>query len=271
MKISCIGDVGIDSYVSMGKTFVGGTSFNIATQLVSLCAGTNDIFLLSAIGTDSNAQVIQSHILCTGIDSILLNIVGSSPVQEIAVDPIGEKKFVKYNDGVLANWSLDSSQENRIKNSDVIIASLFRQIEHVVKQVLQIQRKGITIIDFSDLSDYEKSSKIVEENINSIDIAFFGLIKQDKRLINLLEKISAENDKLIVVTLGENGAIAFKGREKYSCTPPRDTVNVIDTTGAGDCFLASFMYKYLEKEDIQQCLDFASWESAKQVAILGAN
>ncbi len=270
MKISCIGDVGIDSYVSIGKTFVGGTSFNIATQLVSLCAGTNDIFLLSAIGNDSNAQLIRSHILSMGIDSILLNIVGSSAVQEIEVEPNGEKKFVKYNAGVLTNWNLDSSQEDCIKNSDVIITPLFRQIEHVVKQVLQIQRKGITIIDFSNLSDYEKSSKIVEENINSIDIAFFGLAKQDTGLINHLQKISTKKNKLIVITLGKNGAIAFRGKGKYSCSP-RDTVKVVDTTGAGDCFLASFVYKYLEKEDIQQCLDFASWESTKLVAKLGAN
>jgi len=59
MKISCIGDVGIDSYVSIGKTFVGGTSFNIATQLVSLCAGTNAIFLLSVIGNIGMCSTVQ--------------------------------------------------------------------------------------------------------------------------------------------------------------------------------------------------------------------
>lgn len=270
MKISCVGDVGIDSYVSINKTIVGGTSFNIASQLVKLGVGENNIFLLSAIGTDNNAKAIKAQILERGIDSIISTLNGPSAVQEIEIIENGEKKFVKYSAGVLQDWNADLGQENCIKDSDVVLAPFFKQIESVAMKILQMQRKGILVIDFSNLSDYENSTKVVEENINSMDIAFFGLTKQDTVLINLLQKISAEKNKLFVITLGENGAMAFKGEEKYACSP-KDSVKVVDTTGAGDCFLASFMYKYLKNERIDECLEFASSESSQLVSKIGAN
>ncbi len=57
---------------------------------------------------------------------------------------------------------------------------------------------------------------------------------------------------VVVVKLGAEGALAQSGNEVARA--PALPVNVVDTTGAGDCFNAGFMYGYLRGYSLQDCL-----------------
>jgi len=58
---------------------------------------------------------------------------------------------------------------------------------------------------------------------------------------------------LVVVKLGAEGAIAYRGRERFSS--PSLKVTAIDPVGAGDSFDAGFLHEYLHGADVQSCLD----------------
>ncbi len=62
----------------------------------------------------------------------------------------------------------------------------------------------------------------------------------------------AELTPLVVIKLGREGAIARQGKQIVFA--PGLPVNVIDTTGAGDCFNAGFLYGYLRGYDLEDCL-----------------
>ena len=62
----------------------------------------------------------------------------------------------------------------------------------------------------------------------------------------------AELTPLVVVKLGSEGAIACQGTQIV--TAPALKVNVFDTTGAGDCFNAGFLYGYLRGYGLEDCL-----------------
>jgi 2-dehydro-3-deoxygluconokinase len=72
--------------------------------------------------------------------------------------------------------------------------------------------------------------------------------------------------RICVVTLGDEGGIAFDGERMYRSRAFE--VDVIDRLGAGDCFTAGFLCGYLEG-DIQGGMDYASAMAALKLGIRG--
>jgi ribokinase len=74
---------------------------------------------------------------------------------------------------------------------------------------------------------------------------------------------------LVAVTLGGAGARLFKGGvEIATATPP--SVTVVDTTGAGDCFVAALTVALLEGQSPAAALTFACTAGALAVTRAGA-
>lgn len=71
----------------------------------------------------------------------------------------------------------------------------------------------------------------------------------------------------VVVTLGKDGAIAFVNGEFGSY--PGFNVPVVDTTGAGDTFNASFLYTQINKMPLSSGLEFACAAAAISVGSVG--
>lgn len=67
-----------------------------------------------------------------------------------------------------------------------------------------------------------------------------------------------ENLKIIVITRGEHGSLAYDARTRKIYHANAEKVDVVSTVGAGDSFSAAFMYGYLSGEPIEKCLDRAS-------------
>ncbi len=62
---------------------------------------------------------------------------------------------------------------------------------------------------------------------------------------------------LVVVKLGAEGALAAQG-EQMVHVPGIHARQVVDTTGAGDCFNAGFLYGNLKGESLETCLRYAN-------------
>ena len=62
----------------------------------------------------------------------------------------------------------------------------------------------------------------------------------------------AEMVPLVVVKLGHEGALAQRGKERF--TSPSRKVTAVDAVGAGDSFDAGFLHEYLRGSSLQTCL-----------------
>ena len=62
----------------------------------------------------------------------------------------------------------------------------------------------------------------------------------------------AEMVPLVVVKLGHEGALAQRGKERF--TSPSLKVPAVDAVGAGDSFDAGFLHEYLRGSNLQTCL-----------------
>ncbi|HHC6592913.1 TPA: carbohydrate kinase family protein [Vibrio parahaemolyticus] len=83
-------------------------------------------------------------------------------------------------------------------------------------------------------------------------------------LVSMVESYQLDG---VVVTLGKDGAIAFVNGEYASYSG--FNVPVVDTTGAGDTFNASFLYTQINKMPLSTGLEFACAAAAISVGAVG--
>ncbi len=108
---------------------------------------------------------------------------------------------------------------------------------------------------------------------NKLDITFANeqeitsLIgaKNFEEVINFSKQLS----KLIVLTRGENGAIAINGDNVVECGIQKN-LKIVDLTGAGDLFAAGFLHGYVNNLSIKESLEKGTAMSSKVIQQIGA-
>ena len=76
-------------------------------------------------------------------------------------------------------------------------------------------------------------------------------------------------NKLVVITRGENGAIAIHGNEVAECGVMKD-LKIVDLTGAGDLFAAGFLHGHVNKLSLDESLKKGTEMSSKIIQQIGA-
>ncbi len=83
----------------------------------------------------------------------------------------------------------------------------------------------------------------------------------------MVEK-QAKGPKAVIVTLGENGSLAYDGTEFHK--GDIEKCEVVDTMGAGDSFIAGFIVGILEGQSIDECMVTGAKSSAVTLGYSGA-
>ena len=108
---------------------------------------------------------------------------------------------------------------------------------------------------------------------NKLDITFAN----EQEITSLIDaknfdeviNFSKQLGKLIVLTRGENGAIAIKGNEVFECGIQKD-LKIVDLTGAGDLFAAGFLHGHINNLSIKESLEKVTEMSSKIIQQIGA-
>ena len=74
-----------------------------------------------------------------------------------------------------------------------------------------------------------------------------------------------------VCTLGEKGLLAMDKEGKFMTIPAEPVRQVVDTIGAGDCFIAGLIHAHLQRCDFNASLRFANRLAASKVQRQGMN
>ena len=108
---------------------------------------------------------------------------------------------------------------------------------------------------------------------NKLDITFAN----EQEITSLIDaknfeeviNFSKQLDKLIVLTRGENGAIAIKGENVVECGVQKN-LKIVDLTGAGDLFAAGFLHGHVNNLSIKESLEKGTEMSSKVIQQIGA-
>ena len=108
---------------------------------------------------------------------------------------------------------------------------------------------------------------------NKLDITFAN----EQEITSLIDaknfddviNFSKQLGKLIVLTRGENGAIAIKGEEVVEFGVQKN-LKIVDLTGAGDLFAAGFLHGHVNNLSLKESLEKGTNMSSKVIQQIGA-
>jgi sugar/nucleoside kinase (ribokinase family) len=266
MKLAVVGDFGVDFYQNLNLLKPGGIAFNFAYNLKK--SGAEKVSLVSILGKDAYSKKLLSVLKETKIDGKNIQLISGAPPKQNIFLKNGERKFTGYEAGVLKRWKLRKTDLDFIKRQDAVFVPLsdgMEQIYNAVKKLPDV----IKIIDFSqdyEFADFDKKNNVITKNSKYFDIIFVGGKKKHLPMIKKLAEKYPE--KVFALTLGKEGSIAYHMNTKF--VQPAKRVKIVDTTGAGDAFQASFLASWLKTKDIKKSLKAGSASAATIIKLVGS-
>lgn len=216
--------------------------------------------------------MIAAAIAAEPIDtSRVTMIAGPTAHQEILLGSDGERVFPAggYHAGVLAVRQLESADLAVIASADALHIPVFRQLDHLWRQVRALPPGPLRAVDLLDGADLGEQLEALPAILGAANIVFLG---GDAALLERVAPIAAAgyaaSGVIMVVTLGAGGSVAFGGERIVQ--PAMPVPKVVDTTGAGDAFQAAFLVSFVAQRDIAAALRGGAASAATAIVQLGA-
>lgn len=224
-RVAVVGDNTVDRYLG-GPEYIGGNALNVAVQLRLLGV---EVTYFGAVGDDGDGREIAGALRRQGVGTDgLVTANGATAVTEIRLTPEGDRVFVREDFGVTAHYRPSDAELARIAEHDwVHIGMLPRPAEFV-------RRLRAVAPDIRISQDCAVSSGFA-----GLDVAFCSAGEDETAALRAAEDALSAGAALAVVTRGAAGALASDGRDEWRCAAM--PVDVVDTTGAGDSFIAGFI------------------------------
>lgn len=258
MKTLAIGDNCIDHYVNRGQKYVGGCSVNFAVYMCQMGA---ESAYLGAVGNDENGRLVLKELQDAKVDVSRVHVMeGETAVTEVDLEG-NDRKFLAYRQGVLEQFKLNTKDEELIQSVDLIHTSVYGNID---EKIADLSGKAVWCYDFGNKLDY----KNLDQVLDAVQYAFFSYTKEDEFIRDYLKNAYRNSTKCVIATLGENGSIAYDGEKFYRHGIRK--VETVDTIGAGDSFIAGFMFARMNEKDILSCLQAGASKAEETIQHFGA-
>lgn len=259
VKIGAVGDNCIDMYDNIGEFYVGGNPVNVAVYIKRL-GGNADY--AGVVGNDRYGELVKEQLYEKGVDvSMVKTIEGSTAISHI--DLINkERVFGEYEEGVLPQLLLAEEELKRLAECDIVVSSVWSYTESYFERLKRLG--AITAMDFST----ELDSEVIDVVGEYLDYAFFSFEEGNMELEEFMKDIFERIRGIVIVTRGEEGSVVYDGKQFiYHGIEPCE---VIDTLGAGDSFIAGFLYGMAEGLSIKDSMMKGAKNSSVTIGYKGA-
>jgi len=241
MKVLVLGDIIIDKYIY-------GTSTRISPE-----APVPVITYKREVETLGGAGLVYENLKSLGVDVELVDIFDKASVKTRV---ICDGHYVTRIDD---DYHADSNQY-----LDYILSRDFSDYEYVI---LSDYNKG-TLDESLKIIEYLNTfgcKVIVDPKEHSTQYKGAWLVKPNYKEFGDFGFTNWQGN--IITTNAGNNVVANIDNIVYDI--PVDSVEVSDVTGAGDCFLAAFVYGLTKEYDYKKCLQLAVKGSTKAVTHVG--
>lgn len=279
------GNVGLNKFIDLnlpleiGRTFhntnnnfddfyFGGTGLNIAYILAKL--GTRVLPIL-AYGSDRYLEKVPSMFeeLQTPIYAMESAIDGSFSYAIMIKDPEGNHTTLVVHKAV--DQATPRSMQNEwFQDSAMGILSTSRP-KNVIEFISRCKSNRTPLVFSMKIDPVTFPEKVLKEILLYSTIVFMNVFEKEfieefLGIEDITGLFSLGNAKILAISDGANGSdvIAVTSGKKQECihVPATPVKHAVDTTGAGDAYLAGFLHGLREKRSLKTCAQWGSTTAA---------
>jgi len=255
------------------QQFPGGKGAN---QAVAASRLGGDVHLVGNVGSDAFGKEMRDFLAAENIDTSEIAILDTAPtgIALITVDSASENSIVVVS-GANMVWHTRDLARIEIKRSDIVICQFEIPLE-IIESIFERAKEigATTILNPAPITPAtERILKNVDYLVvNEVELeAFSGATvnpDDSNSVYAAMEKLHEHGLITIVATLGPRGALVSGPTGRYEAKG--HNVNVVDTTGAGDCFIGGFAAAFAKSDSVPYAIDFANKAAAISVTRRGA-
>jgi fructokinase len=275
-KVLCFGEVLWDAFGDEKKA--GGAPMNVARHLVQQNINAT---LASRVGIDAPGIELDNFLKTNGLYSNIIQHDELLPTCEVTVKLDADSQAT-YTIPQPVSWDNMQAEEAltaaAVNAGAIVFGSLACRTETTRQTLLNLldETNALRVFDVNlrpphytldTIETLAARATVVKMNEEEAAMLIGGSSGSLKDMIN--EFYAKYHAQTICVTRGGNGAIIWHDYKFYE--HPGFKVNVVDTVGAGDAFLATFIAGLLAEQPMQQVLVKACAIGAFVTSKRGAN
>lgn len=254
----------------------GGKGANRAVALARL--GAVPIFSC-CIGADPSGDYLYKLYLDEGIDCtpVVRTDKAGTGAAYIMVDTKGVNRIAVYTgaNSLYGNDIIDNSLKY-LEQAEILSLELEIPLESVQRLNIEAQRRGIpAVIDagpmrmYTDTSIFKGAYLISPNQTEAESLTGIKIVTRDdvKEALKALYSIGVTYSH---IKLGENGSACYDGKEFIFCPAFNTGLPVVDTTAAGDTYMAALCKSLSQKNSMEKAMHYASVAAGISVTRFGA-
>ncbi|MCD0469941.1 carbohydrate kinase family protein [Flavobacterium sp. JAS] len=278
LKAVAYGEVLWDVFANEKK--IGGAPLNVALRMKTLGC---EVAMISCVGNDEDGKAIINQVKSLGLETAAIIESEEFPTGLVNVT-VNERGSASYEISYPSAWDkivLNDFAKKTALDADVLIYGSLVCRDDVSRKSLEelLQTKAYKVFDVN-LRKPHYSYEMLEQLMHSSDFIKFN----DEELLEITAEMKspfaslednmhfiAERTKVtaMCVTRGKHGALLMWNGQIFE--NPGYPVEVADTVGAGDSFLAALISSLLTGKEPQKAIDFACAVGALVAEAPGAN
>lgn len=258
IKIAAIGDNVVDCYVANKMMYPGGNTLNVS---VFFRRFGGQAAYIGAVGMDIAGRQIQSALQQEGVDISHLHICEGPTAYCVIGHKNADRVFITFDLGVSMFTPTESDFIFLASQDAVHVGHTSGLDAHLSRFASQ----SLLSYDFATVRDPEHIASVA--SLCFLATASAGDLSEASAAA-LQQRLLDAGATWALVTKGKAGAILSDGTNMYSVSPT--PVEVVDTLGAGDTFIARTLYGLLNQEQPSKILAKAADAAAHTCRYFGA-
>lgn len=253
LHFAALGDNCIDRYLPLAQATVGGNAINVAVQL-ALAGETSSYF--GAIGRDEAGRWTRDALIARGVSvAHLQELDAPTAYTDIDVDVAGERIIAFEEFGATALYSPTPQEVLALSEMDHIHFGWFKGAAALRER---LAGRGVSF----------SQDVAVNRDAAGLDLGFDSVGPSEVLAHAALQRLLGLGCRVAVVTCGAMGSMASDGGDVVT-TGIRPVPLVVDTTGAGDTFIAGFLLAWKRAQPLVACLASGRDAAARTCAHVG--
>lgn len=244
-RLAAVGDNCIDRFLTQKIARVGGNALNVAVHFAKTG---HDAAYFGAVGDDADGRWTRQELVLNAVNVDGLDIRPEvTAYTDIAHSAEGDRQFLFEEFGASAAYFPGPDAIKILRTADHVHFGLLNESDLLCEK---LKGSGATLsVDCA-----------VNPLTTAVDLAF-GSVGEDLPAAQAeMERLLAVGHRLVVVTRGAEGAMASDGTR--TCSIAGKPIRAVDTTGAGDTFIANFIATWKMSGDVETALDRATTAAA---------